>query len=211
MAGISQKIFPPEELRKQVNIKVPSQKMQIYPRFKELVTEILGSDVCFVTTSLWEVFLNAMDQIPPNPADPVEMKFMRQNVQINLGCQILYQPTKARRYPPRAPGTGTPFHIERDKNPLLPEFLDQWPKMSEKSKKFWLQRFQERGIIPAEPQPAPPSISTPAPKFNFKKILLLLGQSIAFGTILFKGSLRAVSSWLKKRLRKKQRKNPFVI
>ena len=98
MAKLSRKMFPSEDLRERVTIRVLPEKMQIYPRFKELVTEQLGSDVCFVTTSLWEAFLNAMDQLPPAGA-PIEMKFMRQNVQINLGCNINYEPKRARRYP----------------------------------------------------------------------------------------------------------------
>ena len=186
MGQLSQKIFPEDELREKVTIRVLPQKMQIYPRFKELVTEQLGSDVCFVTTSLWEAFLQAMDENPP--ADqPIEMKFMRQNVQINIGCQILYQPKKARRSPP---GTylGTlksfPFYIDKKNEQLLPQILDQWKDMKEESRKFWRSRLIEAGIM--EPLP---SVSTPARNKPLKKIFKTL-----------KNSMTIVSRWLKRKL-----------
>jgi hypothetical protein len=186
---LSEKIFPEELLRERVTIRVLPQKMQIYPRFKELVTEILGSDVCFVTTSLWEAFLQAMDQNPP--ADqPIEMKFLRQNVQINIGCQFLYQPKKSRRTPASKTWTGSdpsfPFYVERDKNPLLPELLDQWENLSGKSKEFWIQRFKEKGIIPKDPSP---SVSTPGKDKPLKKFFKLLENSMTF-----------VTAWLKRKL-----------
>jgi len=78
-AKLSEKMFPEDELRERVTIRVLPQKMQIYPRFKELVTEQLGSDVCFVTTSLWEAFIQAMAEVPPEPQDQIEMKFLKQN------------------------------------------------------------------------------------------------------------------------------------
>ena len=191
MGKLAQKIFPLEALREKVTIRVLPEKMQIYPRFKELVTEQLGSDVCFVTTSLWEAFLQAMDQNPPAINDPIEMKFMRQNVQINIGCQILYQPKKARR----TPGTflktdkSFPFYVEKDRGHLLPGFLDQWDHMSEKSKSFWLQRLQEKGIIPHEEPPAPPSVSTPARDKPLKKFFKTLYNSMTI-----------VSGWVKRKL-----------
>ena len=192
MAKLAEKIFPECELKERVTIRVLPQKMQIYPRFKELVTEQLGSDVCFVTTSLWEAFINAMDQNPPASEDLIEMKFIRQNVQINIGCQILYQPKKARRTPESKAWTGSdpsfPFYVDRDKNPLLPEFLDQWEKLSEKSKEFWRIRLQEKGIIPADPEPAPPSVSTPAKDKLLKKIFKTLNNSMTF-----------VTGWLKRK------------
>lgn len=151
---LSEKMFPEEELKERVTIRVLPSKAQVYPRFKELVIEKLGSDVCFVTTSLWEAFLQAMDQVPPEPEDKIEMKFFKQNVQINMGCQINYQPKKSRRTPASKTWTGQdptfPFYINRDKNPLLPEFLDQWESMGDRSRHFWLKKLVEKGIVPAE-------------------------------------------------------------
>lgn len=57
---LSKKLFPADELREKVTIRVLPEKLQVYPRFKELVTKRLGSDVCFVTTSLWEAFCDLL-------------------------------------------------------------------------------------------------------------------------------------------------------
>lgn len=172
MGKYSERIYPQSELRNQVNIKVLPQKIQIYPRFKDLVKD-LGSDVCFVTMSLWEAFLNAMDQNPP--ADqPIEMKFLRQNVQINIGCQINYNPRKARRYP-QPEVTGFPFHLESEKNIFFPQLLDQWESLGERQKIFWRQRLEEAGII------SPPSPSTGESRSTIKKIYHWMVYSIGFG------------------------------
>jgi len=189
MGKLSQKIYTEDQLRERVTIRVLPEKMQIYPRFKELVTKELGSDVCFVTTSLWEAFLQAMDQNPPTD-QPIEMKFMRQNVQINIGCQFLYQPKKARRTPGSKAFTGSdpsfPFYVDKKNEQLLPQFLDQWETMSQKAKDFWMQRFIEKGIIPHEEPPAPPSVSTPAQDKPLKKIYKTLKKSMTFVTTKLK-------------------------
>lgn len=139
------------------------EKLQVYPRFKELVTKKLGSDVCFVTTSLWEAFLIAMDQVPPASEQALEMKFMRQNVQINIGCNITYQPKKARRSPITPSVSQLPI-IEIRKGHLLPLLLEQWQSMNEKSKAFWRERLIEFGIMPKprkrRKRKTPPSVST---------------------------------------------------
>ena len=194
MGKLSQKLFPAEELRERVTIRVLPEKMQIYPRFKELVCEQLGSDVCFVTTSLWEAFLQAMDENPP--ADqPIEMKFLRQNVQINIGCQILYQPKKARRSPP---GThlgdlkSFPFYIDKHNEQLLPQILDQWKTMKPEAQKFWRIRLQEAGIMPAHEEPPAqplPSVSTPAHDKPLKKIFKTLYNSMT-----------NVTGWIRRKL-----------
>lgn len=141
-------MFPQEQLREKVTIRVLPEKRQVYPRFKELVTKQIGSDVCFVTTSLWEAFIQAMDQTPPTN-DKIEMKFLRQNVQINIGCSFTYQPKKARRTPA---SKGFPY-FSRDKNYILPNLLDQWGNMTEHAKDFWRNEFIKQGIV------TPPSIS----------------------------------------------------
>jgi hypothetical protein len=185
LGSISQKIFKEDELREKVTIRVLPEKMQIYPRFKELVTKRLGSDVCFVTTSLWEAFLQAMDRNPP--ADqPIEMRFLRQNVQINIGCKILYQPKKARRYPEKKqPDPGFPYFMDRNNNYILPGFLDQWDDLNEDAKQFWRERLMEKGIIQT-----PPSVSSGASRDKpLKKFLKLCWQSMTI-----------VSRWIKSKL-----------
>ena len=187
MGHLSEKLFPADQLRERVTIRVLPEKMQIYPRFKELVCEQLGSDVCFVTTSLWEAFLQAMDENPPVNDQPIEMKFMRQNVQINIGCQILYQPKKARRYPNYPAKQGFPFHLEKENSHLLPEILDQWETLKQSTKDFWIQRLKEKGIIPPDPEPLP-LVSTPAHDKPLKKI---------FKTLL--NSMTIVTGWIKRK------------
>jgi len=201
MGKISEKIFQEEDLRERVTIRVLPEKMQIYPRFKELVTKQLGSDVCFVTTSLWEAFLTAMAENPP--ADqPIEMKFLRQNVQINIGCSIKYQPKKARRYPSKE-WTGSdpsfPYYINRDKNPILPGIIEQWDSLKPEAQKFWRERLQEAGIIqdpgsPIDPNitpesKSPPFVSTPAQPKPLKKFCELCWNSMT-----------NVTAWIKRKI-----------
>lgn len=202
MGKITEKLFPVEELRERVTIRVLPEKMQIYPRFKELVTKELGSDVCFVTTSLWEAFLNAMAENPP-AGEPIEMKFMRQNVQINIGCKILYQPKKARRYPEKKiPDPGYPYFMDKKNNYVLPGFLDEWDDLKPEAQAFWRKRLQEAGIIPTIPEPEkdeksnsemmhnnPPSFPLETKDKPLKKFFKLCWNSMTI-----------VSSWLKRKL-----------
>ncbi len=154
-------MYPESELKDRVTVRVLPEKMQIYPRFRDLVTEKLGSDVCFVTTSLWEAFLIAMDEVPPMPTDQLEMKFLRQNVQINIGCNITYQPKKARRSPV-TPGVSMEPLIKIEKNRFLPLLLEEWKTMNERSKAFWRERLIEAGIMPKprKRRARAPSVST---------------------------------------------------
>jgi hypothetical protein len=197
-AKLSEKIYPEEELRERVTIRVLPEKLQVYPRFKELVTKKIGSDVCFVTTSLWEAFIQAMAQVPPEPSDKIEMQFLKQNVQINIGCQFNYTPKKARRTPASKTWTGQdpsyPFYINRDKNPLLPEFLDQWDHMGDQARVFWLRKLVEKGIVPAEAltmkqgqQKTDPPISIGTRDKPLKKIFKTL-----------KNSMTNVTDWLRR-------------
>lgn len=202
---ITEKIYPESELRERVTIRVLPSKMQIYPRFKELVTERIGSDVCFVTTSLWEAFIQAMADVPPDPQDKIEMKFFKQNVQINIGCQFNYQPKKARRTPASKTWTGQspafPFYINRDKNPLLPEFLDQWDNLGDQARHFWLMKLIEKGIVPVEvltilkqKEERHPPVSIPTRDKPLKKILQTL-----------KNSMTIVTSWLRRKFWEEKR------
>ena len=140
------------------------------------MTKELGSDVCFVTTSLWEIFLRGMDQLPPTN-EPMEIKFLRQNVQINMGCQIFYAPQKARRIP------GSEFpKIEINKNHFFPLLLDEWKTLSAAQKLFWRQRLKEAGVIPRARQKGSrrraPYVSTGRRKRKSKKILGRWKQSM---------------------------------
>lgn len=177
MGTLAQKLFPPEELRERVTIRVNPDKMQIYPRFKELVTRQLGSDVCFVTTSLWEAFLNAMDQVPPPSEKAIEMKFMRQNVQINIGCNITYQPKKARRSP-ATPSVSMKPIIEIRKGHFLPLLLEEWSTMNARSKAFWTERLIEAGIMPKprKRRKRAPSVSTGKRKRKRSRAAKLMGN-----------------------------------
>lgn len=205
MGKISEKIFQEEDLRERVTIRVLPEKMQIYPRFKELVTKQLGSDVCFVTTELWEAFLLAMDQNPPIENQPIEMKFLRQNVQINIGCQILYQPKKARRTPGSKVWTGNdpsfPNYLDKQNDHILPELLDRWQTLKPEAQKFWRKRLQEAGIIPNDPEPEkteksnseimhnnPPSFPLETKDKPLKKFLKAMGKSMTI-----------VTAWLKRK------------
>ena len=168
--SLLQKTYPDSECPRKVTVRVLPEKLQVYPRFKDLVTKKLGSDVCFVTTSLWEAFLIGMDQLPPTN-EQLEIKFLRQNVQINIGCQITYQPKKARRSP-ATPGVSQEPIIEIRKNHLLPLLLDEWKTLNEASKKYWRIRLIEAGIIekPKRRRKKHPSVSTRKPKGTIKSI-----------------------------------------
>lgn len=127
-----------------VTIRVQPGKELVYPEFKELVTEKLGSDVCFVTTSLWEAFNQAIKSAP-NPADPVTLKFLRQHIQLNIGCNFNYNVKKSRRVPP--PKTLLP-EVQLDRNHILPGLLEMWPTLKPESKAYWRKVFKEAGILP---------------------------------------------------------------
>jgi hypothetical protein len=157
---LTKKVYADSECPEKVTVRVLPEKREVYPRFRDLVTKKLGSDVCFVTTCLWEAFLVGMDQLP-SAEDQLEMKFLRQNVQINIGCQITYQPKKARRSP-GSPGRSLEPIIEIRKNHLLPLLLDEWKTLNGKSKKYWREVLKDAGVIPKHKKRKrhPPSVST---------------------------------------------------
>lgn len=136
---------------KTTTIRLLPDKIHVYDDFKNLVKDVLHSDICYVTTSLFEAFNQAVLKTP-NANDPVTMKFLKQNVQINIGCNFNYNVAKARRnqYPPKT---------ELDKNNFFPMLIEQWPTMTTKSKKFWTDRLKEVGIIKTRKR-RPPSVST---------------------------------------------------
>lgn len=143
MGDYSKKIYPKDQLKERVTVRLLPAKLQVYPRFRDLVTKELGSDVCFVTTSLWEAFLMAMDQNPPVD-DQLEIKFLRQNVQINIGCTINYEPKKARRTP------GTLPRLDIKKNYFLPLVLDEWKTLNDHQKEMIREQLRAEGIIKSD-------------------------------------------------------------
>jgi len=161
-----------------VTIRVAKGKENVYPEFKKLVTQELHSDVCYVTTELWEVFLNAVKNTP-RPHDPVTMKFAKQNIQINMGCTFQYYTQRAKRQPHHA----KPI-IETSINHLLPSLIDQWQTLKPEAKRFWLAEFTRAGIT----QPQPPSISTRKRRRSRKKFLKRL-----------KLSMTKVTGWLRRK------------
>lgn len=189
MVQYSEKIYPPEELKERVTLRLLPSKLQVYPRFRDL-TKDLGSDVCFVTTSLWEAWIRAMDQLPPVD-DQLEIKFMRQHVQINIGCNINYSPQKARRSPGTvgAPGGSTNFirPVEQKKNLFLPLVFDEWKTLEKAQKIKLIQQMAEEGLLEEILELTHPSVSTGESKSTAKKIWELL-----------ENSMTKVTDWLKK-------------
>ncbi len=164
--GYSQKLYPDEECPEKVTVRVLPEKKMVYPRFRDLVTKELGSDVCFVTSALWEAFLIGMDRAVPQNDEQLEIKFLRQNVQINIGCNINYQPRKARRYPkgsfyPAVPPATSETKVTQTKNHFLPTLLDEWGTLGEKQKQYWRERMIEMGIIP-KPRKRKPAVRHPS-------------------------------------------------
>lgn len=133
----------------------------VYQEYKKVVIERLHSDICYVTTMLFESFINAVNETP-NADSPFIMNFLKQNVQINMGCDFNYYTKKARRTPQDLTG------VVADRHNLIPEVLDQYPQLSQKARDFWFREFQEQGLIPK--QQTDPFISTgksEEPKVNF--------------------------------------------
>jgi hypothetical protein len=135
-----------------VTYRIKQEDKLEYKAIKDFVTEELHSDICFFNwtalKALYQAFKNA-----PN-AESIEVKFLRQNVQINMGCTINYNRLKARRLPPKEPA------LDLNKNYFLPLLLEEWPTMNEKSKEFWRAELKRIGVI----QDTHPLISTGKPK-----------------------------------------------
>ena len=131
-------------MKERVTIRVQSGKEHVYPEFKDLVTNHLHSDVCYVTTSLWESFVEAVKNTP-NPSEPILMQFLKQNIQINMGCTFQYYTQRAKRQPHNA----KPI-IDTSINHVFPSLLDQWQNLKPESRRFWLAEFKRLGIIPQE-------------------------------------------------------------
>jgi len=143
------------DLPETVTIRILESKRHIYPEFKKICIEENGSDVCFVLTNLMESWIKAWRQIPvaEKQEDPIQIKFMRQNVQINIGSNIYYQPKKARRYPEKD-------FVTTEKNYFYQEMFEQWKSLSEKQKDQIKTRLKEEGILEDLQKPDHHLIST---------------------------------------------------
>jgi hypothetical protein len=120
------------------------EKADVYDNFKKVTTDRLHSDVCYVMTMLMESFTNAVNE-SPNPDDPLTLHFVKQNVQINMGCNFNYFTKKARRN-----AKDPAEDVITDTHNLLPNIVDDMPNLSPKARSFWFQEFQAQGFIPKE-------------------------------------------------------------
>lgn len=158
-----------------VTVRINREKLAIYPEFKEIVTKQLGSDVCFVTVELWEAFSQAIKNAP-NPAAPVTLKFLRQQIQLNIGCNLNYNVRKSRRQPK---GPALP-EIQLDRNHILPGLIEMWPTLKPESREYWRKALIDAGIIPPRrirrKRKTPPSVSTGKRKGTTHKTLRTMEQ-----------------------------------
>jgi len=162
-----------------VTVRINQEKLAIYPEFKEIVTKQLGSDVCYVTVELWEAFNQAIKNAP-NPAAPHTLKFLRQHIQLNIGCNFNYNVRKSRRLPT---GPALP-EIQLDRNHILPGLLEMWPTLKPESKKWWRKALRAAGVL--EPRPRKkhtlPSVSTGKRKATISELKRSMDQSMTFVT-----------------------------
>lgn len=114
------------------------QKMEdynaVYLPLKEYVTEIQGSDICFITTELWKAYLTAMQKLPATP-NSVTLNLPRQHIQLNIGCNFNYQVKRPRRTPQDM--------ITLDKNRLIPEMLNDFENLQTPTQDFWIKRMKD--------------------------------------------------------------------
>lgn len=144
-----------------VTIRLLPEKADVYEDYKKVITERLHSDICYVTTMLMESFVNAVNETP-NAESPYFMNFVKQNVQVNMGCNFNYFTKKARRN-----AHDQAEDVVTDTHHLMPEVVNQYPDLSVKARDFWFKEFQDQGLIPK----VPPIVSTGKPKHksNFLK------------------------------------------
>lgn len=140
-----------------VTIRLLPEKAQVYDDFKQICQERLHSDICYVTTMLMESFTNAVNE-SPNADDPVTLHFVKQNVQINMGCNFNYYTKKARRNAPSDPAED----VVTDTHNLLPNVVDDVPNLSAKARAFWFEELKAQGFIDKNASlDVDPSASTP--------------------------------------------------
>lgn len=122
-----------------VTYRIKQEDKQDYLEIKDFITNELGSDLCFIQWNLLKAFFAGMKNTPDSKGD-IELKLLRQHIQLNIGCTINYNRLKARRLPPSQP------KLELDKNRFFPLLLEEWGTMSQKNKDFWCARLLEAGI-----------------------------------------------------------------
>ncbi len=149
-----------------VTIRLLDGKEEVYDKFKALVTQDLHSDVCYVTTMLMETFNNAVTQ-KPSAEQAVTMKFVKQNVQINMGCTFQYYTKKARRTPQ------DPFTTITDPHNLVPEVVSQFPSLTKEAQQFWINELRSQGFTVDPPVSTPPK-----PRTTIKQKLKALWRSV---------------------------------
>lgn len=145
---------------KTVTIRLNRDEPEVYDDFKKVVIQKQHSDVCFVLSMLMKAYTSAVNNVP-NPDDPVTLTFLKQNVQVNMGCTFQYYTKKARRTPQDETS------ILSDRHNLLPEVTNQYQNLNKQAREFWLHEFQAEGIIPT-------TVSTPNRKHIFIKKLKAL-------------------------------------
>ena len=126
-------------MAKTVTIRLLDEEEHVYPEFKRIVVERQHSDVCYVLTMLMKAYNQAVNGCP-NPDSALTMSFLKQNVQINMGCTFQYYTKKARRVPQDETDI-----VTFDRRNLLPEIVNQHGLMSEKAKQFWIEELQFQG------------------------------------------------------------------
>ncbi len=127
---------------KMVSYRIKNEDVKEYEQIKNFIIEELGSDLCFIQWNLLRAFFNGMTKTTPNKQDTIELKFLRQNIQLNIGCQINYNRVKARRLPKPQPPI-----LKVDREFKLPLFLEDFNLLSEKSKAFWRKEIIKKGIV----------------------------------------------------------------
>ena len=165
-----------------VTYRIKQEDKPLYKEIKQFVKDELHSDICFFQWTSLRSFYNAFKN-GPNKEDKIEVKFLRQNVQVNIGCTMNYNRLKARRLPPKEPP------IELRKDHLLPLLLEQWSTLSEAKKQFWRERLIESGIS-TESTETHPSVSdgkVQDPEISFVGLLRSIVQQL---TALIKRGLR---------------------
>ena len=158
-----------------VTLRLPPQKLEIYREFKYLVTEVQHSDICYVIGELIEAYVNAVKQIP-NPNSKTILTFVKQNIQINMGCEFNYNVKKPKRLPHQnlIDNQDLKEQVTLSKNYILPNLIEQWPTLKPRAQEYWRQLFRKAGIIPAGSDPALSSRpeTTPAPGPNPGPVVL---------------------------------------
>jgi hypothetical protein len=122
-----------------VTIRLLPEEREIYPEFKKIVTEKQHSDVCYVLTMLMKAYNQAVSATP-ELTEPIELKFAKQSVQINMGCTFQYYTKKARRVPQDESNI-----VTIDRKNLLPEIVNQSGLMSDKAKQWWIEELRLQG------------------------------------------------------------------